>query len=923
MKKVALLIGVSEYGNGFAPLPSTEKDVVAIYNVLVDLERGEFLKENIKCLINQEKYEIQQGIDWLFYDRQKNDLILFYFSGHGIKSETNELYLGMKNTHKDAQGDTILSSALNTNFLKNAMESSNSQRKVIILDSCYSGAIVKGTTWKGDDLLGNVENYLGKQGRVILTSSSSVQYSSAGKVNNDGSVGLSIYTQHLIDGIKGAADTNCQGWITTKELHDYVSKKVREVQSDMTPKFIPLDEGGDIKLTKCPIDPNLQYEKLFEEFAKEENGKIYELQRSILLEEQDKLGLSLEQIKIIEDRVLLQYIKYQENINKYEQELIKILNRSKRKVSKKEQRHLKRYAEKSLHLEDEDVSVIHNRLGYYPNRFDSFRELSVKLIPIILLAIIYPCSVLWLFNRKPEKSITIPTPTPSISTPNLSENPSSDRVVEMSVGDRHVDTYKSNIPKSSELNAHSLFKNPHYKDAYLAFQQLHKRDPKNPIWLIYMNNAKIRYWYEKPKDKKKFKNEEIYTIAAALPTNQERGQHILHGVAYAQSKAINSSSTSIKNSANNIELEPEFYLEIQVVDDNNDSDKTKAQAVAQAIAEKKFSDKDKKTRSILAVVGHYASEVTCAALPIYSQQGLPVISPTSKLSKLRTRCGDNHQVFYRTTSSSSFEAKALAKHLRDKQKSIGELNILAFYKKQNDDRVPEFSQDLFDNFKGGEFGKYITEEVDLSSDKTVQETISELNNGNMKPNVILLFPNGRVNDNNKSDSFNNAMSVLENTKIESISLILASNPMLTGDPNYASNLAKWNQKLVVAVDWHGVKSTVPNTNDPDSCGNIAYVEEIHDLWGGDLDRTTAQSYEAVQFLSRIIREGSNTRSTILERLSQEKNIESHVFKTIKNISFDSNGNREQITSRILLNPYRVNSSPITIKFKTIDHNQCK
>jgi hypothetical protein len=40
-----------------------------------------------------------------------------------------------------------------------------------------------------------------------------------------------------------------------QELHDYVSEKVGETQSDMTPKFISLDEDGDIKLTKCPIDP--------------------------------------------------------------------------------------------------------------------------------------------------------------------------------------------------------------------------------------------------------------------------------------------------------------------------------------------------------------------------------------------------------------------------------------------------------------------------------------------------------------------------------------------------------------------------------------------------------------------------------------------------------------------------------------------
>jgi uncharacterized caspase-like protein len=81
MKKVALLIGVSEYSEqeGLKPLPSAVADVDALYRVLVDPERGEFLTENVTVLKNPDLQQMANQIFWLFHDRHKDDLLLFYF----------------------------------------------------------------------------------------------------------------------------------------------------------------------------------------------------------------------------------------------------------------------------------------------------------------------------------------------------------------------------------------------------------------------------------------------------------------------------------------------------------------------------------------------------------------------------------------------------------------------------------------------------------------------------------------------------------------------------------------------------------------------------------------------------------------------------------------------------------------------------
>jgi branched-chain amino acid transport system substrate-binding protein len=52
MKKVALLIGVSDYGSGLTALPAATKDVKAMQEVLEDPTIGGF--HDVRTLINPE-----------------------------------------------------------------------------------------------------------------------------------------------------------------------------------------------------------------------------------------------------------------------------------------------------------------------------------------------------------------------------------------------------------------------------------------------------------------------------------------------------------------------------------------------------------------------------------------------------------------------------------------------------------------------------------------------------------------------------------------------------------------------------------------------------------------------------------------------------------------------------------------------------
>jgi EAL domain-containing protein (putative c-di-GMP-specific phosphodiesterase class I) len=248
MAKLALLIGVSEYDEaGLNPLPAAVNDVDAIQRVLTNLDRGDFVEADITVLKNPQRQEMEDAIYGLFTKRQKEDLLLFYFSGHGFRDESGKLYLSTRGTRKD-NGRLVKPSVVAASFLHEQMNESKSQRQVVILDCCFSGAFAQGMTVKDDGTV-NLQEQLGGKGRAILTSSTSTQYSFEQQGTD-----LSIYTRYLVDGIEtGAADQDRDGWISVGELHKYAGSKVQEVVPNMTPKFYPVEEGYSIQLAKSGI----------------------------------------------------------------------------------------------------------------------------------------------------------------------------------------------------------------------------------------------------------------------------------------------------------------------------------------------------------------------------------------------------------------------------------------------------------------------------------------------------------------------------------------------------------------------------------------------------------------------------------------------------------------------------------------------
>ena len=292
--KHALLIGVSSYGEGLTAIPSTRLDVAALAEVLRDPQLGGFPSEQVVVLQDPQRTPMERAVELLFANRDPEDLLLLYFSGHGFRDNQRQLLLSCSESRKFGEGrepgkvqqSTTLRAAQLHEYMKN---SSNYQ--LLILDCCFSGAFAEGMVAKDDGAL-HLEDF-GGEGRAVLTSSASIETSSAPEAGE----GLSVYTRFLVEGIRtGAADRQQRGFVDAEDLHLYVSRRVAEAAPAMTPQFFPTRSGHRIRVCRVRLDPTVGYRQQLEKLAAARGGELSAAGRVILKEWRAKKLAEGEQI---------------------------------------------------------------------------------------------------------------------------------------------------------------------------------------------------------------------------------------------------------------------------------------------------------------------------------------------------------------------------------------------------------------------------------------------------------------------------------------------------------------------------------------------------------------------------------------------------------------------------------------------------
>lgn len=138
----ALIIGISNYTDGWNDLPGVKEDVKAVRNVL------KLHGFNVEVYENLNK----EQIDWVFsnfikqYGQNVNNRLLFYFAGHGYTVKTpygdNLAYIVPKNAplaKTDLAG--FQAKSIETTQIEIYAKQIRSKHVLFIFDACFSGAM--------------------------------------------------------------------------------------------------------------------------------------------------------------------------------------------------------------------------------------------------------------------------------------------------------------------------------------------------------------------------------------------------------------------------------------------------------------------------------------------------------------------------------------------------------------------------------------------------------------------------------------------------------------------------------------------------------------------------------------------------------------------------------------------------------------
>ncbi len=210
----ALVVGVSSYTH-MPVLRYTDDDAYRMYAFLKSPEGGALADSRIKVLIDEEatRENIIENMKSLFGKAGPNDLVMLYFSGHGLKGAFLPIdYDGYNNKLEHEE-------------INELFKQSPAKYKLCIADACHSGSLFAMRGASAENALVSYYSSLAnaKSGTALIMSSKSEESSLESSGLRQG-----VFSHFLIRGLKGEADDNGDNIVSVQELFNFVSKNVEE-----------------------------------------------------------------------------------------------------------------------------------------------------------------------------------------------------------------------------------------------------------------------------------------------------------------------------------------------------------------------------------------------------------------------------------------------------------------------------------------------------------------------------------------------------------------------------------------------------------------------------------------------------------------------------------------------------------------------
>ncbi|MFJ4950952.1 caspase domain-containing protein [Streptomyces sp. NPDC088760] len=232
----AVLIGCSDFDDIDLPaIPAVKSNLADLRSALTQDTHGILPPEHCRVLADPADHR-SVGMALAQAAGEADDLLLVYYTGHGLLDEDGLLHLALSSTDPGHVGFTGVPAEL----VKRHLGRARARLRVLVLDCCFSGRAVAAMTESGSLLSAQLD----MSGTYTLTSTTATAPSHAPPGQRH-----TAFTAALLDALNQAEPLTLDG------IHQHIDSRLREAGLPR-PQRRSVDAAGNLALVRGPVQPH-------------------------------------------------------------------------------------------------------------------------------------------------------------------------------------------------------------------------------------------------------------------------------------------------------------------------------------------------------------------------------------------------------------------------------------------------------------------------------------------------------------------------------------------------------------------------------------------------------------------------------------------------------------------------------------------
>ena len=245
----AVIVGISKYQNsGIRELRFANRDAQMFAAYLQSKAGGAVPQDNIRLLLDSTATNaaVYDALSWLKDNAKPNDLVYFYFSGHGDMETETIRKLGFLLTYNTPRTNYINNAIRveDLNYYANTLSAQSKAKVILITDACHSGTLVT-SDYRLRFLVGDqLRTATGNEIRITSCGPNELSVE-----NEAWGGGRGVFSYYLINALTGYADSDRNGIVTVREARNYMDSALakdatlQQIKHKQTPALIGKDQS--------------------------------------------------------------------------------------------------------------------------------------------------------------------------------------------------------------------------------------------------------------------------------------------------------------------------------------------------------------------------------------------------------------------------------------------------------------------------------------------------------------------------------------------------------------------------------------------------------------------------------------------------------------------------------------------------------